>query len=54
MGVIITARVVIGTNHTGWPRTVQLGNREWVIIIKCINAIGRAIPLLIIFKAIIH
>jgi hypothetical protein len=54
MGVIITTRVVIGTDRAGRPRTVQPGNREWVIIIKCINALGGAIPPLVIFEAVMH
>ena len=54
MGVIATAKVVTGTDRAGRPRTVQPGNREWVTIIECINALGDAIPLLVIFKAVIH
>jgi hypothetical protein len=54
MGVIATARVVTGTDRAGRPRTVQLGNREWVTIIECINTSGFAIPLLIIFEAMMH
>ena len=54
MGIIITARVITGTDRAGRPRTVQLGNREWVIIIECINALGGAIPLLVIFKAVMY
>ena len=40
MGVIATAKVVTGTDRAGRPRTVQPGNREWVTIIECINALG--------------
>ena len=40
MGVIATARVVTGTDRAGQPRIIQPGNREWVTIIKCINAMG--------------
>ena len=54
MGVIATAKVVTKTNYTGRPRTVQLSNREWVTIIKAINALGVAIPPLVIFEAIMH
>ena len=54
MGVIITAKVVTRTNRAGRPRIVQPGNREWVTIIECINALGGAIPPLVIFKAVIH
>ena len=54
MGIIITIKVITKTNQAGWPRTIQLGNREQVIIIKCINALGIIIPLLIIFKVVIY
>jgi len=54
MGVISTARVVTGTDRAGRPRTVQPGNREWVTIIECINAMGASIPPLVIFEAIMH
>jgi hypothetical protein len=54
MGVIATARVVIGTDRAGRPQTVQPGNREWVTIIKCINVTGVSIPPLVIFEAIMH
>jgi hypothetical protein len=36
MGVIITAKVITGTDRAGRPRTIQPGNREWVTIIECI------------------
>ena len=54
MGIIVTVKVVTGTNRAGRPRTIQPGNREWAIIIKCINTQGIAIPPLIIFKVVIH
>ena len=54
MGVIATARVVTGTNRAGRPRIIQPGNREWVTIIKCINAMGGAIIPLVIFEAVMH
>jgi hypothetical protein len=54
MGVIATAKVVTGTDHSGRPRTVQPGNRELVTIIEYINALGGAIPLLAIFEAVMH
>jgi hypothetical protein len=50
MGVIATAKVVTGTDRAGRPRTVQPGSQEWVTIIECINALGGAIPLLVILK----
>ena len=54
MGVIATAKVVTGTDRAGRPRTVQPGNREWVTIIEAINALGVAIPPLIIFEAVMY
>jgi hypothetical protein len=54
MGVIATAKVVTGTDRAGRPRTVQPGNQEWVTIIECINALGGAIPLLVIFEAVMQ
>ena len=54
MGVIVTVKVITRTDRAGRPRTIQPGNREWVTIIECINALGIAIPPLIIFKAVIY
>jgi hypothetical protein len=54
MGVIMTSKVVTGTDRAGRPRTTQPGNREWVTSIEAINARGFAIPPLIIFKAVMH
>jgi hypothetical protein len=54
MGVIATAKVVTRTDRAGRPRIVQPGNREWVTIIEAINALGVAIPPLIIFEARMH
>jgi len=54
MGVIATAKVVTGTDRAGRPRTTQPGNREWVTIIECINALGVVIPPLVIFEAVMH
>lgn len=54
MGVISTSKVITGSNRAGRPRTTQPGNCEWVTVIKTICAWGMAIPLLIIFKAVMH
>ena len=54
MGVIATVKVITKTNKAGRPRTVQLGNQEWVIIIEYINVLGGTILLLVIFKAVIY
>jgi len=54
MGVIITTKVATRTNYAGRPRIIQPGNWEWVTIIKAINALRVAIPLLVIFKVVMH
>ena len=54
MGVIATAKVITGTNRAGRPHTIQLGNREWVIVIKGVSSTGYLIPLLIIFEGVMH
>ena len=54
MGIIATIKVITRTDRAGRPRIVQLGNREWVIIIEYINILGGAILLLVIFKAVIY
>jgi fumarate reductase subunit C len=54
MGIIATAQVVTGSDRAGRPQTIQPGNQEWVTIIECINALGLAIPPLVILKAIMH
>jgi hypothetical protein len=54
MGIIAISRVITSTDRQGRPRTIQPGNRELVTVIEAINALGSAIPPLIIFKAIMH
>jgi len=54
MGVILIAKVIIGIDKAGRPRTTQLGNREWVTVIKAICTRGFAILALIIFKAVMY
>ena len=54
IGVISTAKVVIGSDRAGRPRTTQPGNREWVTVIETVCARGLAIPPLIIFEAVIY
>ena len=54
MGIITTARVVTGADSRGRPKTTQPGNREWVLTIQGINAIGWTIPPYIIFKGEEH
>jgi len=48
------AKVVIGTDRAGRPRTMQPGNREWVTAIEAVGARGVAASQLIIFEAVMH
>ena len=54
MGVIATAKVVTSSEAKSRPKTTQLGNREWVLIIQGVNSYGWALPPFIIFKAQNH
>jgi hypothetical protein len=54
IGVISTVKVVIGADRARRPRITQLGNREWVTVIKAICARGFLIPPLVIFEAVIY
>jgi hypothetical protein len=37
MGLIATTRVITRAEITGRPKLLQPGQREWVIVIECIN-----------------
>jgi hypothetical protein len=55
MGVAHTAKVITSSRHrTSRVRAVQPGNREWVTVIKCINASGWSLPPMIIFSGKVH
>ena len=54
MGVISSQVVVTGSERHNWPKAIQPGNCEWVAVIQAINAMGWAILLFIIFKAVYH
>ena len=54
IGVILTAKVITGTDRGGRPRTTQPGNREWVTVIEAIYTRGFSIPPLVIFEAVMH
>ncbi|KAI9044681.1 uncharacterized protein KD926_011651 [Aspergillus affinis] len=50
MGVVLTAKVICGTESRQTnARSIQPGNREWVISIVTINATGSVLPPQIIF-----
>jgi hypothetical protein len=48
MGVMATTKVVTGTDKAGRPTKVQPGNREWITVIETINALGAALPPLVV------
>ena len=54
MGVISTAKVVIGSKQSIRPVTIQPRNCKQVIAIKCINSSSQALPLMIIFNSKVH
>ena len=54
MKVILTVKVVTGTNKTERLRTTQPSNQKWVTVIEAICAQGFAIPALVIFETIMH
>jgi hypothetical protein len=54
MGVIGTIKVVTSSERRTRPQLVQLGNREWVIVIQAICSAGYATPLFIIYKGRVH
>ena len=54
MGVILTGVVIIGLERRNRRKAVQLGNREWVIVIYSISAQGEAILLFVIFIGIYY
>jgi hypothetical protein len=54
MGIADTALVVTRADYYGKASVVQLGNREWVTLIECINFTGWALPPCIIFKGKVY
>ncbi|RYN71976.1 hypothetical protein AA0117_g8997 [Alternaria alternata] len=54
MGKITTQLVVTGLERRGKPKSIQLGNREWVTAIAAINAAGWLVPLFVIFAGQYH
>jgi hypothetical protein len=51
MGIIATSKVITLDEMVGKPKLLQPGNREWVTSIEAVNAMGWALPPMIIFKA---
>ena len=54
MGVIITAKVITGSERSGRPVCIQPGNRKWVTVIESICADGWSIPAMVIFEGKVH
>jgi hypothetical protein len=54
MGVISTRLVITGTERRQSPKSVQLGNTEWVTVIVAACAQGWALPPFVIFKGAQH
>ena len=50
MGLVSTAKVVTRAEYYGRRPVLQPGNREWVTAVEAVNALGWALPPLIIFK----
>ena len=50
MGLTATAKVITRREFYGRRSLLQPGNREWVTVIECTNALGWALPPCVIFK----
>jgi hypothetical protein len=50
IGVALTSKVVTSSNTVGRVTVVQLGDREWVTGIECVNASGWRLPPFLILK----
>lgn len=54
IGVAATSKVVTSSDTVGRATTIQPGNREWVTVIKCINASGWYLPPFVILSGKLH
>ena len=54
MGVISTGIVVTNAERRAQAKLVQLGNREWIIVIQGVNATGWTVPPYIIVSGKFH
>jgi hypothetical protein len=50
MVIIATSKVITTSDTMGKPSFLQPGNREWVTSIEAVNAMGWALPPMILFK----
>ncbi|KAL6167035.1 hypothetical protein ACJQWK_06486 [Exserohilum turcicum] len=54
MGVASTSKVVTSSDRVSRAVVVQLGNREWVTVIECVNASGWSLPPFVILSGKVH
>jgi hypothetical protein len=54
IGLITPGMVIIRTNRCGRAKGIQPGNREWAIVIVCINSEGWDVPLFLAVQGINH
>ena len=54
IGIISLIKVIIGLERRTQPNLIQLGNREWIIVIQSICATRYATLLFIIYKRCVH
>jgi hypothetical protein len=54
MGVAATSKVVTSSERVGRAVVVQPGNREWVTVIECVNALGWSLPAFVILAGKVH
>src|SRR5450432_3088622 len=54
MGVILTTKVITGSERSNRPVAMQPSNREWVTAIDCISTAGWSLLLVIIFEGKVH
>jgi hypothetical protein len=54
MGVAATSKVVTSSERVGRAIVVQPGNREWVTVIECVNALGWSLPAFVILAGKAH
>ena len=54
MGVAISSKVVTSSKRVGRLAVVELGNREWVTAIKCVNTSSWSLPPLVILSGKVY
>jgi hypothetical protein len=54
MGVAAILKVVTSSNRVSRAVMIQLGNREWVTVIECVNASGWSLLLFVILSSKVY